>query len=72
MLEELTFMKVFGIPLIIYGGVFTFLLFIFTALMPVLNRKGITKFHPKWHPRMAYISLVSASIHGLLGVLSCI
>jgi hypothetical protein len=61
---------IFGKPLIMYLGILTFLSFLFTALISVLNSRGIHVIPFKWHPRMAIISICLAVIHGTLGLLS--
>jgi len=50
-------------------GVITLLSISFTALIALLNKRGIHKIHFKWHSRMAAISITLAIIHGILGVL---
>jgi hypothetical protein len=70
MLNQITFYPVLGMPLIIWGGIFTLLCLIFTTLVAILHEKGITTIPFKWHGRMAIVTLVLSLIHGLLGVLS--
>jgi len=72
MFNEITFYPILGIPVIVYGGAFTFLCFLSTASIPILNGKGITKIPVKWHIWMARISLVLGAIHGALGLLAYI
>ncbi|MFH1752223.1 MAG: hypothetical protein ABH821_04780 [archaeon] len=45
-------------------------MFIITALIPVLNSKGIRIISFKWHSRIAVIALLFAVIHGSLGILA--
>ncbi|MEM0360668.1 MAG: hypothetical protein QXK06_05020 [Candidatus Diapherotrites archaeon] len=70
MFNEITFYPVLGLPLIVYGGILTFLCFLFTAFIAVMNSKGNTVIAPKWHPRMAKISILLAIVHGGLGLLA--
>jgi len=70
MLESITFYPVLGIPLIMYGGMFTFLCFLFTASISIMNKRGIHTIPFKWHPRMAIFSIVFGLIHGILGILT--
>lgn len=70
MLEQITYFQILGKPLIMYGGIITLLLLLFTAIIAVLNKKGINKIPFKWHPIMARITIAFAIIHGLLGVLA--
>jgi len=53
-----------------YAGILVLLSFSFTALIGLLNYKGIHKIPFKWHPRMAAISISLAIIHGTLGILA--
>ncbi len=57
-----------GQPLVMYGGILTLLLLLFTATVGALNFKGITIVPFKWHPRLAIITIVVAIIHAILGL----
>jgi len=70
MLTQITYYPIFGKPLIMYLGILTLMSFLFTALIAIMNQKGIKKIPFKWHTRMAKVSIVLAIIHGLLGVLA--
>lgn len=70
MLQEFSYYLIFGLPLILYLGVVVILLLFFTALIAFLRRKGKTKISVQWHYRLAYVTLVLASIHGVLGLLA--
>jgi hypothetical protein len=70
MLESVTYFMVLGKPLIMYIGIITIALFLFTASIPVLNRRGINKIPMKWHMKMAGVSILFAVIHGILGLLA--
>ena len=70
MLTNITFYIIAGLPLIVYFGMFTLLCFIFTALIALMNRRGINKIPIKWHFRMAKFSIALALIHGTLGILA--
>lgn len=61
---------ILGKPLIMYGGLLTLLLFLATAAIAGLNRKGITRFPIVWHYRLAYLAILLGLLHGLLGVLA--
>jgi len=67
-LRNIALIPVLGKPLVVYFGILTLLLFLFTALIAVLNIKGIQKIPVKWHPIMARVSIVFALIHALLAV----
>jgi succinate dehydrogenase hydrophobic anchor subunit len=62
--------RVFGIPLIVYGGAFTLICFVITAAIAILTMKGIKRFPLKWHTTMAYISLALGLFHGVVGILT--
>ena len=69
-LNKISYLPIFGKPLIMYAGIIVLLSFLFTALIAIMNKKGNGKIPFKWHPIMAKISIVLAIIHGALGVLS--
>lgn len=70
MFQEITYYLIGGIPFIVYLGVVTFLLFLCTALLAWLRKKGKTKISVQWHFRLAYVSLLLAGLHGILGIFS--
>jgi len=70
MLSEIIYYQILGKPLIMYLGIITLNSFLFTALIAILNKKGIHIISFKWHPRIAIISISLAIIHGLLGILN--
>jgi len=70
MFQEITYYLIFGIPLIVYLGIFTIFMFILTALFAFLKRKGKIKYPIVLHYRLAYISILLAIIHGLLGIIA--
>lgn len=57
-----------GKPLVMYVGILTFLLLLLTATVGFLNFKGINIIPFKWHPRLALITIMIASIHALFGL----
>ena len=69
MLEQITYYSIFGKPLIMYLGILTFLSLVSTITIIVLKKKGY-KIDFKWHPRFAILTLILATIHGLLGILN--
>jgi hypothetical protein len=69
-LEQITYFQIFGKPLIMYGGILTLLLTLFTASIAILNKKGINTIPFPWHQRMAIVTIIFALIHGTLGVLA--
>ncbi len=70
MLESITYYQIFGKPLIFYLGIIVLSSFLFTALIAILNKRGINKISIKWHSRMAILSIILALIHGVLGILA--
>ena len=50
-----------------YGGILTFLLLLFTATVGALNFKGIHVVPFKWHPILAIITIIVAIFHAVMG-----
>lgn len=69
-LTEITYMMIFGKPLIMYIGLITLILLASTATVGMLIMKGKTKITVKQHAWLARITLVIAALHGILGVLA--
>jgi hypothetical protein len=70
MFSEITFYPVFGVPLIIYGGLLTLSCLVLTAAIPLLNAKGIRLIPIRWHMTLAKITILLALMHGLFGFLA--
>jgi len=68
MIHTLALTMFLGKPLVMYGGIFTFLLLLFTATVGFLNFKGIAIIPFKWHPRLALTTIIVAIVHGLFGL----
>jgi hypothetical protein len=68
MIHTIALALIFGKPAVMYGGILTFLLLIFTATVGALNFKGIVMIPFKWHPRLAVLTIIVAVIHGLFGL----
>lgn len=68
MIHTLALTTLFGLPLVVYGGVTTLLLVISTATIGFLNFKRIFIIPFKWHPILALITITIAIIHGILGL----
>ena len=68
MLAHLAYYQILGKPVLMYSGILTLVSFIFTALIPILNQKGIHKIPFSWHSRMAKVSFSLAIIHAILGI----
>jgi hypothetical protein len=61
---------ILGIPVIIYLGIITVLCLLFTATISILNKRRIRVIHMKWHSRMAYVTIGSGLVHGMLAMLA--
>ena len=70
MFQEITYLQIFGKPLILYGGVLTLLLLLLTAAVSIMNKRGITIIPFKWHIRLAAVTLLFALVHASLGILA--
>jgi hypothetical protein len=70
MFTEISYILIFGRPLIMYLGIVTLLSFLTTASIAILNMKGIKTIPFEWHPRLAVLSIGLALIHGMLGILA--
>ena len=68
-LYKIALHKIFGLPLIAYGGIITMLLFLTTATLGWLIKNGKANISLNWHFNMAKISITFALIHGLVGLL---
>ncbi|MBD3193839.1 MAG: hypothetical protein GF317_02210 [Candidatus Lokiarchaeota archaeon] len=67
--QELSYYSIFGLPLIVYLGLITLGLFLGTAALPILKQKNIVNTSVKWHIWLAYVAIVFALIHSILGLL---
>ncbi len=67
-LSSIAYYEILGLPIIIYTGMITLLLLLFTASISMFNAKGINYISFKWHPRIAKITIVFALIHALFGL----
>jgi len=68
MIHTLAYTLFFGKPLIMYGGLITFAMLLFTATVGALNFKGITVIPFRWHPRLAILTIIFAIFHAFLGL----
>ncbi|MFA5947998.1 MAG: hypothetical protein WC806_03430 [Candidatus Gracilibacteria bacterium] len=68
MIQSIALTQFLGFPLVMYGGIFTLLLMIFTATVGALNAKGVTIIPFKWHPRLALLTIILALGHGFFGL----
>ena len=63
MIHQIAIYTLFGLPLVVYGGIMTFISFLFTATIGFTNYRNIRFVSFKWHPIMVIISFVLAMIH---------
>lgn len=70
MFEEITYMLVFGLPLIVYSGIFALILFFSAAALVHLKRKGKVKIAVQWHFRLAYLALFIGLFHAVFALLA--
>lgn len=68
MISEIAYTILFSKSLIFWLGIITYLAFVFTALISVMQKKGKRILGFKWHSRMAYIALALATLHGIFGL----
>lgn len=68
MISQIASTAVFGIPLIMYGGILTLLLLLSTATVGYLNYHSRVLIPFKWHPRLAVATVIAALLHGFLGL----
>jgi len=66
--QDIVYYSIFGIPFIVHIGIFTLLIFIATATLPLLKKWDIN-IHVKWHIRLAILAIILGIIHGFLGIL---
>lgn len=70
MFTEITYHMVFGLPLIVYGGIFTLLSFLATATVAYGTRKGFLQVDVKWHYLLAGLSIVAGLSHAVFALLA--
>jgi succinate dehydrogenase hydrophobic anchor subunit len=70
MISQIALMPILGYPAIMYGGILTFILFLFIAIIGWRTVHGKCKFkNPlKVHQILAIIALILGLIHGFLGL----
>lgn len=68
MIQKAAFFLIFGHPLIIYVGIFTEVCMLCTAIIGLLNYKGIKIIPFKWHIIFAVTTITLALAHAFLGL----
>lgn len=67
-LQDIAYTSILGFPVIGYLGIIGYLLMVATAMVMVLSRRKVVKIKPKVHFRLAYLTLATATAHGLLAL----
>lgn len=65
---NLAYNQILGKPMMFWGGIILGIFFLITFLIPVLNKRKITKIPMKLHFVFAWITLILALFHGIIGV----
>ena len=68
MIQNIAYTLVFGKPVIMYGGILTLTMLLFTATVGALNLHGIHVIPFKWHPVLAVMTITFALLHAMLGL----
>jgi len=68
MLSQIVLIKILGLPLVAYGGMFTLLLIIATGYIGHSLMKGEQKFNLKLHQKMFWVTLIVGIFHGIAGL----
>ncbi len=66
--ESIAYFPIFGIPFIVYLGLITLFVFVLTAGLAILKRRGMISYQIKWHFWLAYVAILLGVIHGILGL----
>lgn len=68
MIAKIAYFLIFGKPLIMYAGIFTYALFLSVAAIGIMNRRGIAIIPFRWHARLAILAIVFATVHAIFGL----
>lgn len=64
MINQIALYTIFGLPIVVYGGILTLLAFLFTAFIGFTNYKHLAHHLPfAWHIIVFIASLIIALIH---------
>lgn len=69
-LQQLAYYPLWGKPIVMYLGIFSFLVLIATAITGYMRSKGSQTIDFKWHRRLAYLLIILTIFHALLGLSS--
>ena len=67
-IRQIAYTYFLGLPVIAYLGILTYVLLLLTSLVMVLNKKRITRFPLKYHSRLAFLTIISASVHAVMAL----
>ena len=67
-LQDLAYASFLGFPLIGYLGVFSYISLVATATVSLLTRRKIVKIPMRYHFRLAYLTLILATVHALFAL----
>ena len=68
MISQIALTKIFGLPVVAYGGMFTLLLILITGYVGHSLMKGEQKFSLKTHKNLFWLTLIIGIIHGIIGI----
>jgi hypothetical protein len=68
MVAHIAYYQIAGYPLIMWLGVVLLLLLLATAAIGAMNRRGMRRIPIRWHFILAWLSLLLALVHGVLGI----
>ncbi|MFZ2193254.1 MAG: hypothetical protein WAV31_03345 [Candidatus Moraniibacteriota bacterium] len=68
MIHTLALTLFLGKPLVMYGGILTLLMMLFTATVGALNMKGIHVIPLKCHFKLAIITIIIGLVHAFFGL----
>jgi hypothetical protein len=68
MVQDIAYTLFLGKPLIMYGGMLSFFLMMFTAVVGFMNFHGNHKIPFKWHPRLALTTIIVVVVHAVMGL----
>jgi len=69
-IAQIAYTQTLGLPLILWGGIVSFLMLALTFAIGFLNSRGIRIIKFKYHKPTAYVAILLVIIHGLLAMLA--
>jgi hypothetical protein len=71
-LLKFAYYRILELPVIAWLGIITYIMLFLTALLEILKRKKLLKFSIKTHKTMAMITILFATVHGILVLITYI